>query len=267
MFLSWLMFLNCFYNSLKEDTSSLSVINTTESTSRCISEIWKVAVQKETVNSIHQAAKLQHQNTVKCLCFPRLLCKQCVKFWRLLKFSLVVWYVLGQGIVSIFSWWVKAVNICPASVQLWLDDIQHFMYSHAEVGRNFNCIYQVTITTFWVAAKALLVSVSRKVLEKPSNKKTPRTVTNLVSLFYTQMQKKRSWLCWEFSSWQSVQRSRESICQQNFLQIDHFFWSTGKFLSLSVRRNVREWWVLWISILWFFWDVLVSFDKLFLQWK
>lgn len=84
------------------DTSSLFVINTTESTSCCASEIWKVAVQKETVNSTRQAAQLQHQNKVKCLLFFQTSMQAL--FWRLLKFSLVILYFFRQGIVTIFSW-------------------------------------------------------------------------------------------------------------------------------------------------------------------
>lgn len=124
------------------------------------------------------------------------------------------------------SWWVKAVNRCIASLKLWVEDIQHFIYSHTEVGKNLNCIYQVTVTTLRVTAKHLVGSVSRKVLKKPSSKKTPKTVTTLMWLFfYPNAEKKVLAILRKFSSWQSVQRSRESICQQTSLQIDHFFWS------------------------------------------
>lgn len=166
--------------------------------------------------STHQAAKLQHQNKVKCLCFSRLLCKQCVKFWRLLKFSLVFLYVLGQGTVTMFSLWIKAVNRCTANGKLWVEDIQHFIYFHTEVGRNLNCVCQVTITPLRVSVKHLVVSVSRKVLEKPSSEKISKLLPLLYDCFLPKCKKKKKIfaILRKFSSWQSVQRSRESICQQ-----------------------------------------------------
>lgn len=142
-------------------------------------------------------------------------------FWRLLRFSLVVLYVFGQGIVTIFSWRVKAVNRYMASVKLWVEDVQHSIYSHTKVGRSLNCIYQVTITTLWVTGKHLVVTVSRKVLKKPPSRKTPKIVTHLVSPFFTQMQKKGLG-CTE-KVFQLAKRSE--ICKQTSLQTGHFFWS------------------------------------------
>lgn len=89
-----------FIHWLKYDDTR-SLINITESTSCCASEIWKVAVQKETVNSTNQAAKL-HQNKAKRLLFFQTSMQAL--FWRGLKFSLVILYFFRQGTVTIFIW-------------------------------------------------------------------------------------------------------------------------------------------------------------------
>lgn len=86
-------------------------------------------------------------------------------------------------------------------------------------------IYQVAITAPWITAKHLVVSVSTEVLKKTHKQKDPQNCYQSYIPVFTQMQEKVFVTPRKFSSWQSVQRSREAICQQTSLQMDHFYWS------------------------------------------